>query len=161
MYAPPPPPPFALAYSHINPPTLPPTHSPPRVDKRGHFHIINHAYSAHEWQNCASSVLSSHFFSPDGKAWHFHPKAFGKAFQPYSHNVEYDDGTSHMFVTLERPSVFFDQHGQLTHIHLAADLVTGDEGCGARVNHTHFGHCPCDNCKYEDHGGTTIVALDV
>jgi hypothetical protein len=128
------------------------------ADKRGNFHIINHAYSPHEWQHCASSALSTHFFSADGgRNWHFLPQAV----QPYAHTVDYDDGTSHMFVTIERPSVFFDQHGQLTHLHLGADLVTGDEGCGARVNHTHFGHCPCDNCKYEDHGGTTIIALDV
>jgi hypothetical protein len=53
------------------------------------------------------------------------------------------------------------QHGQLTHIHLAADLVTQAEGCADRTNHTHYGHCPCDNCKYEDHGGTTIIALAV
>jgi hypothetical protein len=66
-----------------------------------------------------------------------------------------------MFVTMERPSVFFNERGELTHLHLGADLVTGDEGCGTRANHTHFGHCPCDNCKYEDHGGTTIIALDV
>eukprot|EP00040_Diaphanoeca_grandis_P021073 m.112188 g.112188 ORF g.112188 m.112188 type:complete len:381 (+) comp28177_c0_seq1:81-1223(+) len=127
------------------------------VDKRGSFHIINHAYNPHEWEHCATSVLSSHFFSLDGTTWHFLPEAV----QPYTHTVDYDDGTSHMFVTMERPSVYFDEHGEFTHIHLAADLVTGNEGCGDRVNHTHFGHCPCDNCKYEDHGGTTIIALDV
>ena len=128
------------------------------VDGRGHFHIVNHAYSAHEWRNCSGSVLSSHFFSADGGVtWHFLPQAV----QPYSHTVRYDDGSAHMFVTMERPSMLFDERGRLTHIHLAADLVTGDEGCGERVNHTHFGHCPCDNCKYEDKGGTTIIALNV
>lgn len=126
------------------------------VDARGHFHIINHAYDPHEWEHCSTSVISSHFFSPDGRTWHFLPQAI----QPYSHTVDYDDGTSHMFVTMERPSVFFDDQGRLTHIHLAADLDTGDEGCGARVNHSHFGHCPCDNCKYGDKGGTTIIALN-
>lgn len=64
------------------------------------------------------------------------------------------------YVTMERPSMFFDEHGILTHIHLAADMITGDEGCGNRTLHQHFGHCPCDNCKYEDKGGTTIIALD-
>ena len=42
----------------------------------------------------------------------------------------------------------------------AADLVTGDKGCGDRKHYSNFGHCPCVNCKYEDHGGTTIIALD-
>ena len=111
----------------------------------------------HDWEHCSTSLLSSHFFSTDGKTWHFLPEAI----QPYAHTVHYDDGTSHMFVTMERPSVFFNERGELTHLHLGADLVTGDEGCGTRANHTHFGHCPCDNCKYEDHGGTTIIALDV
>jgi hypothetical protein len=129
------------------------------VDKRGNSHIINHAYNPHEWENCGTSVLSTHFFSPDGKAWHFLPQL--PVVQPYEHTVQYDDGTSHLFVTMERPSVFLDEHGQLTHLHLAADLVTGAEGCGNRTNHTHFGHCPCDNCKYEDHGGTTIITLAV
>jgi len=127
------------------------------VDQRGSFHMINHAFNVREWQNCSSSLLSTHFFSPDGKTWHFLPEAI----QPYGHTVRYDDGTSHMFVTIERPTVFLDAHGQLTHLHLAADLVTGDEGCGDRKGHNDFGHCACVNCKYEDHGGTTIIALDV
>ena len=125
------------------------------VDARGNWHIVNHAYNNYEYRDCASSVLSSHFFSTDGKAWHFLPQGV----QPYSHTVQYDDGTSHMFVTMERPTMLFDDHGQLTHIHLAADLVSGDAGCGNRTAHAHFGHTPCDNCKYEDHGSTTIIAL--
>ena len=113
------------------------------VDKRGNWHIVNHAYNPHEWEHCGTSVLSSHFFSRDGKTWDFLPEAI----EPYSHTVSYDDGSSHMFVTMERPNLFFDQHGVLTHIHLAADLVTGEEGCGNRTDHAHFGHTPCDNCK--------------
>merc|ERR1712166_628457 len=131
------------------------------VDSRGNWHIVNHCYNNHEFENCGTSVLSSHFFSQDGKVWHF----LEQGVQPYSHTVQYDDGTSHNFVTMERPNMFFDEHGQLTHIHLAADLVTGPEGCGNRTGPhggpAHFGHTPCDNCKYEDHGGTTIIALDV
>jgi len=126
------------------------------VDKRSNWHIINHAYSTTQWEHCSASLLSSHFFSTDGKTWNFLPGAI----QPYGHTVEYDDGTSHMFVTIERPTMYFDEHGLLTHIHLAADLVTGDEGCGNRTKHANFGHTPCVNCKYGDHGGTTIIALE-
>lgn len=50
---------------------------------------------------------------------------------------------------------------QLTHINLAADLIVGDEGCASRKRHAHFGHTPCDNCKWDDHAGTTVIALDV
>jgi hypothetical protein len=111
----------------------------------------------HEYQNCAASLLSTHFFSPNGKTWHFLPQAI----QPYNHTVsrlrdtsivsitsvsdahntwlalthchhslrlilseiypldpiyqvQYDDGTSYMFVTIERPTVFFDEHGQVS-----------------------------------------------
>jgi len=129
------------------------------VDKKGNFHIINHAYNPHEWDNCSSSVLSSHFFSKDAKTWSFYKEGI----QPYSHTVKYDDGSSFMFVTMERPNVYLDKTGQLTHIHLAADLVdySRTKNCAARANHSHYGHCPCDNCKYEDHGGTTIIALAV
>eukprot|EP00035_Acanthoeca_spectabilis_P030767 m.10833 g.10833 ORF g.10833 m.10833 type:complete len:409 (-) comp4362_c1_seq1:124-1350(-) len=151
-------------YGTVNRSTVPPDWLPEDpdmwVDPHGNWHIINHCYDNHEWENCSTSVLSSHFFSPDGKTWHF----LNPPVQPYSHTVQYDDGSSHMFVTMERPNVFLDESGQVTHIHLAADLVTGDEGCGndpKRQAHAHFGHVPCDNCKYDDHGGTTIIALDV
>ena len=124
------------------------------VDKRGNWHIINHAYANLEYRNCGTSVVSAHFFSADGANWTFSP-------QPYGHTVKYDDGTSHTYTTLERPNLHFDHTGQLTHINLAADLVTGDEGCANRTKHAHFGHTPCDNCKWDDHAGTIVVALAV
>jgi hypothetical protein len=125
------------------------------VDKRKNWHVIGHAYDNMQFENCGSSTLSSHFFSTDGKSWNYTQVA------PYSHTVQYDDGTSHTYTTLERPNLHFDASGQLTHINLAADLVTGDEGCASRTKHAHFGHTPCDNCKWDDHAGTTIIALDV
>ena len=54
--------------------------------------------------------------------------------------MQYDDGTSHTYTTLERPNLHFDATGQLTHINLAVDLVTGDEGCANRTKHAHNGH---------------------
>ena len=67
--------------------------------------------------------FQAHFFSQDGKTWKW------SAAEPYSHTVEYDDGTTHTFTTLERPNIHFDQAtGDMTHINLAVDLVTGDEG---------------------------------
>jgi hypothetical protein len=44
-----------------------------------------------------------------------------------------------------------DSSGQLTHINLAADLIVGNEGCASRTKHAHYGHTPCDNCKWDDH----------
>lgn len=122
------------------------------VDSRNNWHIINHAYSNLEFENCSSSAVSAHFFSVDGRDWRF-------SAQPYDHEVAYDDGTSHSYVTLERPNLFFDAAGALTHAHFAADLVTGDEGCAARKDHARNGHCPCDDCKWDDLAGTIVVAL--
>jgi hypothetical protein len=110
------------------------------VDGQGNWHIINHAYSNLEYTNCRRSAVSAHFFSTDGITWAY-------SAQPYNHTVVYDDGSSHVYTTLERPNIHFDETGQPRFLIAAADLVTGDEGCGARTDHAHFGHTPCDNCK--------------
>lgn len=125
------------------------------VDKRGNWHVVNHAYNNYEYLNCASSVVSAHFFSEDGKQW------YNLGLEPWGHTVHYDDGTSHTYTTLERPSIYFDEKGQMTHLHLSADLVVGDEGCANRTAHAHYGHTPCDNCKWDDHAGSIIIQLDV
>ena len=132
-------------FANISLPRLPYTVEDPFlwVDKRGAFHIINHAYDTGQTSSCGSSYVSSHSFSADGVVW-------GHGDQPYDHTVEFDDGTNHTYCTLERPYLVFDDTGLITHIHLAADLVTGDEGCGPT---------PCVNCKYADHAGTLLVAL--
>ena len=108
----------ALDLTHISPRhTRPPTPAPTPV--------INHAYNTQQRTNCSTSWVSSHFFSADGVVW-------GHSDQPYSHTVQYDDGTTHSYCTLERPALTFDSQGLLTHINLAADLVTQDEGCASR-----------------------------
>lgn len=95
------------------------------IDPRGNFHVINHAYSTSQRTNCSSSWVSSHFFSTDGNVW-------GHSDQPYGHTVQFDDGTSHSFCTLERPNLSFNDAGLITHIRFAADLVTEDAGCPSR-----------------------------
>lgn len=122
------------------------------IDQSGNWHIINHAYSNLEYEHCRQSAASAHFFSRDGLAWNY-------SAQPYNHTVVYDDGTEHVYTTLERPNLFFDATGALTHIVLAADLVTGDEGCGSRTDHVRNGHTPCDDCKWSDLAGTTIITF--
>jgi len=124
------------------------------IDKRSNWHIINHAYRNDEYEHCGDSVVSAHWYSTNGTDWHWTP-------QPYSHTVDYDDGTSHTYTTLERPNLHFNAEGQLTHLNTAADMIVGDEGCGNRTTHAHNGHTPCDNCKWNDHAGTIIIALDV
>ena len=125
------------------------------VDKRGNFHVINHAYTTKEFEHCGTSIVSDHLFSPDGKDWH----VLEPYVMPYGHTVHYEDGTSHTYTTLERPNCHFDATGTMTHINLAADMITQDEGCGDRAS-CHEHPCSCTNCKYGDHAGTIIIALD-
>ena len=97
------------------------------IDKRDNWHVINHAYDTRQLDNCAHSILSTHFFSEDGKEWQCADD------EPYGHTVHFDDGTTHTYTTLERPNIHFDTAGQMTHLGLAADLVTEDEGCANRT----------------------------
>ena len=125
------------------------------VDKRGNFHIINHRFDTNQTSSCYSSHISAHVFSPassNGKEWH----VLSPSVEPYTHTVEYSDGSTFSFATLERPNIHFDSSGQMTHINLAADLTTTDAGCPA-------GGRPraCAECKFYNHCGTTIIALDV
>ena len=120
-------------------------------------HIINHAYNTGELEHCGTSMVSDHFYSADGMDW----KMISPNVEPYAHTIRYDDGTSHTYTTLERPNIHFDATGQMTHLNLAADLITGDEGCKDRKDHNRGGGCCCTNCKWTDHAGTIIVALDV
>jgi hypothetical protein len=77
---------------------------------------------------------------------------------PVGHTVKFDDGTSHCYTTLERPNIHFDSTGQMTHLGLAADLITGDEGCSNSSWHGK-GQTACTNCKYKDHAGTLLIKL--
>ena len=122
------------------------------IDKRDNWHVINHAYDTKQLDNCAHSILSTHFFSKDGKEWQCADD------EPYGHTVHFDDGTTHTYTTLERPNIHFDTAGQMTHLGLAADLVTGDEGCANRT-WRRGGPTACTNCKYTDHAGTLLVKL--
>ena len=67
------------------------------------------------------------------------PFAAGRPSHHNSSQVSYDDGSEHTYVTLERPNLHFDASGQMTHLNLAADLVTGAEGCASRPDHAHNG----------------------
>ena len=127
------------------------------IDQRGHWHIINHAFDTSEWKECGKSLLSAHSWSVDGKVWS------SNFVNPYTHTVSYADGKSHTFTTLERPNLHFNASGHLTHINLAADLVSGDAGCKEYVKCPAKGPqgCACTNCKYADHAGSIIIALAV
>jgi len=47
-------------------------------------------------------------------------------------------------------------------MHPLKDLMTQDGGCpDYEVCPAKKAHCACTNCKYADHAGTIIIALDV
>ena len=123
------------------------------VDRRNNWHIIGHAFRLNETEHCGGSRASAHYFSADaGQSWHM----LVPNVEPYSHTVRYADGSSHTYATLERPFCHFDENGVMTHISLAADMVTQDSGC---ANYSKHDSRACTNCKYADHAGTIIVAL--
>lgn len=128
------------------------------IDSRNNWHIINHAYDTNQTTECARSALSTHFFSKDGKDWQC------SDVEPYGHTIAWSDGTNHTYTTLERPNLHFDSAtGRMTYLVLAADLVTGDEGCASRQwprkGPGPYGPTACTNCKYKDHCGTVVVKL--
>ena len=130
------------------------------IDKRNNWHIINHAYDTTQTDHCENSILSAHMYSTNGIEWNIlkHPNV-----EPYGHTVSYEDGSTHTYTTLERPNLHFNTDGIMTHINLAADLMTQGEGCQSyQICPAKFnGKCACTNCKYADHAGTIIIELDV
>lgn len=74
-----------------------------------------------------------------------------------------------------RPNPHFNSNGVMTHINFAADLTTPNAGCndymrrkGApggknedKTSKQEGGERSCASCKFYNHCGTTIVALDV
>ena len=130
------------------------------VDARGNWHALYHAANASQLTHCGSSRVSAHVFSADdGRTWH---ELASPSVEPYKPMVTWTDGVK-MYATVERPhAYFYAGSGRMTHLGLAADLVTGDEGCALAPNchpKRQQGHCPCCNCKYLDHAGTILVAL--
>lgn len=114
------------------------------------FHMLYHVYNTTEHpphgHECVDSTVSAHAFSEDGHTWYISPV------QPYTTQVELSSGEIITVATRERPKLFFDKHGQMTH------LFNGV--CGASA-------CPagpatgCVDCKYDNWDYTLIVPLDV
>lgn len=123
------------------------------VDKRGRWHIINHAYSLAQNSSCGSSHVSAHWFSSDGKDWHWSPQA------PYASTVAYDDGSVHAFATCERPNLHFDSRGDPDYLVCAVDLDASEQ-CSPHPDPRHHNATACCSCcKFWDHDGTTVIKL--
>jgi len=70
------------------------------IDASGNWHVLMHTYSPH--QNEDRDYISGHIFSYDGVDWATNDV------EPYGHSVDYADGSSQNFSTIERPKLLFD-----------------------------------------------------
>ena len=84
--------------------------------------------------DCASGPVSFHAFSRNGTVW----DALLEYIQPYSSRVEYEDGTSATFTSLERPKLFVDESGTPSHLFNAA-FSPGSADCAPTS---------CTECKW-------------
>jgi hypothetical protein len=132
------------------------------TDTRGNWHLLQHAFDLSNTKGCLSSTVSAHAFSKNGKVWH----TVQPYVAPYGHSFERQDGSSMRFSTCERPKIFIDDSGNLTHVVFAVDAQTSDQGCNTRrgtacqPNGIAPEGCQCVNCKWHDRGDTVIVKLD-
>ena len=104
------------------------------ADKRGHFHVLAHAFrgqdedwpqpGCHKSQNvswnkppgwrmawpgpCTSN--GGHAYSVDGREWHISP------IPPYTAETEFEDGSTVFWRAIERPHVVFNEHGELAYL---------------------------------------------
>jgi hypothetical protein len=122
-------------------------------DSTDNWHIIYHVYTVTDGKQggpgaCSNATVSGHVFSTDGHTWH------PSASSPYSSQVAMRDGRLITVSTRERPNIFFNAAGQMTHLFNAVCAATGDS-CAA---HTGTG---CVDCKYEQWDYNLVAPLDV
>lgn len=119
------------------------------TDRRGNWHIIYHVYNVNEdKESCVKSTVSAHLFSRDGRTWKSHRT------QPYTTQVPLSDGSTMAVSTRERPKLFFDSKGRMTH------LFNGV--CSAHACPPPLGpKTGCVDCKYDNWDFTLVVPLAV
>ena len=122
-------------------------------DSRENWHILYHVYSTTDGTQggpgaCTNATVSGHLFSADGYVWQPSPV------RPYTSQIETADGRHITVSTRERPNIFFDASGQMTHLFNAVCAAPGDV-CAA---HTGTG---CVDCKYEQWDYNLVVPFDV
>eukprot|EP00730_Choanoeca_flexa_P003214 TRINITY_DN11330_c0_g1_i8.p1 TRINITY_DN11330_c0_g1~~TRINITY_DN11330_c0_g1_i8.p1 ORF type:complete len:433 (+),score=36.90 TRINITY_DN11330_c0_g1_i8:215-1513(+) len=84
------------------------------MDHADNWHVLAHSWD-HGDAACNDSAVSGHYYSADGLEW------TATSTHPYGHQVQFADGSSHIFSTAERPKMFFDACGQPTHMTFGVD----------------------------------------
>lgn len=113
------------------------------TDKRG-FHVFYHVYNYADRDECVDATVSAHVYSEDGFTWHASPT------QPYGTQIEVEDGKTVTVSTRERPKLFFDSSGQMTHLFNGVCFATQ---CPSEK--------PCVDCKYTHWDYTLAQPLDL
>lgn len=113
------------------------------TDKRG-FHVFFHVYNYADRETCVDATVSAHIFSEDGHEWH------GSPVQPYGTQIEVEGGKTITVSTRERPKLFFDDKGQMTHLF---NGVSSAAQCPSEH--------PCVDCKYKYWDYTLAQPLDL
>lgn len=113
------------------------------TDKRG-FHVFYHVYNYADRESCVNATVSAHVFSEDGYTWHASPV------QPYTTQVEVEGQGTITISTRERPKLFFDRSGQMTHLFNGVCSATE---CPSEK--------PCVDCKYTHWDYTLAQPLDL
>jgi len=119
------------------------------MDKRGHFHCIYHVYNTHEDKNqCVNSTVSAHIFSMDGYKW------YTSKIQPYTTQIALSTGKTITVSTRERPKLFFDKSGQMTHLfNGVCSAIACPPPLGPKTG--------CVDCKYKNWDYTLVTPLDI
>jgi hypothetical protein len=106
--------------------------------------LLYHVYTTEPEDTCSNSTVSAHCFSEDGFRWHSHPAS------PYGTHIQVAGGADVIVSTRERPKLFFDRSGQMTHLF---NGVCAAPACA--------GQAPCVNCKVFYWDYTLVAPLDV
>jgi hypothetical protein len=133
-------------------------------DKRGHWHVLAHVFvqkpcGDHDPASVTPSCnyISGHAFSRNGLTdWTVSPV------EPFSFTIQYDDNTTGLVSTRERPKLLFDHNtGEPTHLYSAvAPMPAGScTGCAKPRKSSDAKACiGCKTCEPEGHQVYTMVA---
>ena len=88
----------------------------------GNWHVIYHVYNTSEGRRggpgaCFNTTVSGHIFSPDGLRWYPSPTP------PFGARVALAGGTAVTVSTRERPYVYIDAEGEMTHLFNAVSVL--------------------------------------
>lgn len=120
------------------------------TDARGDWHCLYHVFQYGKNNGtCVGTHVSAHHYSPDGLNWYTIDA------EPYGNEVELTTGETVVLATRERPKLFFNAVGEMTH------LLNGV--CGVPFCSRCVGPCGpgCCDCKYFNWDYTLVQPLAV